>query len=380
MEEKYYVEVPQSMVQDGEVTLKVVEGGLLIKKPKNNQKSVVSWKSILPPSLIVFIAFFLIFKGYSQIPLVGQKSTASLIILFGVITGMLNFTYNFTKEKRHGSGSYTQKMYWRNYPTVLLTYLILTIVSLLFISRIIGQLFVGVSFDIYTSTVIGTLVVSIVNYLLVYVARTLTPENLIKSLIAIILGGVTIAMITNKENQWWVYNLSFLGTPEASNSWQFNLTLMFSALLMVALIDYLFVLLYDILGRSKQLVILKSLLFITAVCLGGVGFFPYNESIFSQQMHNRSAGYLVYLFIILIVSIRWLLPSIGKGFLNLSYAIGGGLIIAVILFQGVGYLSLTAFEIIAFILAFTWLLLLLQKLVNIVMNRGMEYKETVVSK
>lgn len=380
MEEKYYVEVPQEVVQEGEVIFKVVEDGLLLKKPKATQTIHVSWKSILPASIVVFISFALTFKGYSQIPLVGNKSTASLVIVFGVITGMLNFTYFFTKEKRYGQGSYTQKMYWRNYPTVLLTYLILTIVSLLFISKIIGELFVGVSFDIYTSMVIGTLLVSIVNYILIHIAQTLTPDNLIKSLIAIILGGVTIAMITNKDNQWWIYNLSFLGTPDAANSWQFNLTLMFSALLMIALIDYLFVLLYEILGKSKRLMILKTLLVITAICLGGVGFFPYNESIFSQQMHNRSAGYLVYLFIILIISIRWLLPDIGKNFLNLSYSIGLALLVAVVLFQVVGYLSLTAFEIIAFVLAFAWLLLLLQKLVNIVMHRGNEYRVEVIIK
>ena len=53
---------------------------------------------------------------------------------------------------------------------------------------------------------------------------------------------------------------------------------------------------------------------------------------------------------------------------------------AVVLFQVVGYLSLTAFEIIAFVLAFAWLLLLLQKLVNIVMHRGNEYRVEVMIK
>jgi hypothetical protein len=274
--------------------------------------------------------------------------------------------------------SLAHKIYWRNFPTVLLSYTLLVFVSLLFFFRILGHLFVGATFDTWTSTVIGTLLVAIINYIMVYAAKTLTPVTLIKSLTYIIIGGVTVAMLTNQDQQWWLYNLSFLGTPEAINSWQFNITLMFSALIMIALIDYLFVMLYEGQGKSKNLIILKALLILMALLLGGVGLFPYDDSLFNQTMHNRVAEGLIYIFIVLIIGIRWLLPKVTKQFLKISYGVGAALIGSVFLFQGIHYLSLTAFELISFVLAFSWLLLLLQNLVNIVMNQGQEFTVALV--
>lgn len=69
---------------------------------------------------------------------------------------------------------------------------------------------------------------------------------------------------------------------------------------------------------------------------------------------------MVYMVIILVVSIRWILPRVTKEFLGVSYGIAVFLLIADSLFKRLHYLSLTAFELIAFILAFTWILLLLQ--------------------
>ena len=354
------------------------DGSLIFTPLEKAKQVIVPLYSVGIAALIVMVSFFAIFRNYTQIPMTGPRSIATIVIIAGVITGMINFTYYFTKGKQSEVG-YAKGIYWRNYPAVLLCYLIIITVTQILFFRVIGSFFKGASFDIYTATMMGTVLVSIVNYIMIYIANTLTPSMLIKSLIFIIIGGVSVAVITNKDQQWWIYNFSFLGTPYATNSWKFNLTLMFSAFLMIALVDYLFVFLYDILGKNRQLVILKYLLIATAICLGGVGFFPYDDSVFNQVMHNRSAQFIVYLFLILIVSIRWLLPSLSKEFLKISYWIGAGLVLMIFLFLGVGYLSLTVFQVIAFVLSFSWLLLLLQYLVDIVMNRGHEI-EVVVTK
>ncbi|WP_243674216.1 hypothetical protein [Lentilactobacillus kisonensis] len=46
----------------------------------------------------------------------------------------------------------------------------------------------------------------------------------------------------------------------------------------------------------------------------------------------------------------------------MSWLIAGALLAGEILFQFIGYLSLTAFEILAFMLAFTWLVMLFERL------------------
>lgn len=104
------------------------------------------------------------------------------------------------------------------------------------------------------------------------------------------------------------------------------------------------------------------MLTMTAISLGAVGFFPNNGQGRLHELHNLAANWLVYWIILLILGIRWLLPRVTREFLTVSYGIAGTLLVANFLFQTIGYLSLTAFEIIAFFLAFSWILLLVQNI------------------
>lgn len=382
--EDVYIKVPTEILErldlkeETKAQIHVNEHGVYINNRKKNTEKTVPLTSITIVGLLTLGICLFIFRDFSQIPLIGQRSIASMVILLGVISGMINFTYYFIKDNKRDNSSL--KLYWRNLPVVLLSYLVIIVVAQLLFFKVMGQLFMGATFDIYTSSCMAAVMTGIVNYVMIYSAKSITPTSLIRSLVFVILGGVFIAMVTNRDQQWWLYNFSFLGTPEATNSWQFNLTLILSSLLMVALIDYIFVYLYNIEGKTKRLIALKVLLLLTAICLGGVGFFPYNDSLFYQSMHNRVAGYLVYLFIILIISIRWLLPNVSKHFLRISYSIGAMLGIICVLFLGVHYLSLTAFELFAFVLAFSWLLLLLQHIIDIVNTANEVYTVEIIRK
>lgn len=176
----------------------------------------------------------------------------------------------------------------------------------------------------------------------------------------IMVSGVFVAMATNRSLQWWHFNLSFLGTQAAKDSWQFNLTLILSALVLVALVDYLFVALGEKYGKNWKLRAIRIMLTILGIDLGAVGFFPNDAS--SHLLHTRVAGYLVLIIIALIISVKWLLPEVTRDFLIMSYAICGMLVGLEIAFQGIHYLSLTAFELSAFLLAFAWLIRLITHL------------------
>ena len=379
----YSIPLPEKLVQElgiekqEKLTLKVEDRLLVVdlSKGKHVMQSIpLTW--FLLPSFIASLFFVLYFaiRGQAQIPLVGYLSIASMVDVLGVVTGLYSFIVFFVKGKKGKIETMSKDVHWRNFPTILLSFVMILVLALFLFFRVLGQVFFGASFDLFTATAIFFLFVAIVNYFMIYLSISITPAMLTNILILVIVGGVFSAMATNSEQEWWRYNFSFLGTPEATNSWKFNLTLIFSALLMIALTDYLFSILNGIYPRNKRLMVLRILLILTAICLGGVGLFPYNESVFYQEMHNRSAEYLVYLMIILIISLRWLLPNIDKEFLRISYLVGVVLILTSILFQSVHYLSLTAFELIAFMLAFSWILLLLKKLQTIAQEATRTYE------
>ncbi len=373
----FSITIPEKIVEEfhleneDEVTVSIKDQKIVIepkKKAPGNQTLSLRW--FLIPTMVISLLFlgYLFYTDKTQIALVGAYSIANFVLSFGVLSGVFSFLLFFIKGKRAQVTTKSKDIYWRNFPTILLSFIVILVFALLVFFKVIGLVFIGATFDRYTATLLFFVFVGLVNYFMIYSALSITPAKLTNLLIFVIIGGVLLAMITNKDYQWWQFNFSFLGTIEAKSSWQFNLTLMFSSLLMVALIDGLFVELQKAIPHSKQLTILRVLLTLTALDLGAVGLFPYTETGPFQGVHNQVAGYLVYLIVILIVGIKWLLPNVTKEFLSISYMIAATLVVVVVLFQWTSYLSLTAFELLSFMLAFSWIVLLLQNLQKMAQN------------
>ncbi|MDF9824034.1 putative membrane protein [Breznakia sp. PF5-3] len=366
-------------VMDSQQAMIRVEGKKIFIEflDSEEEKQSISLHWFLIPAMLVSVGFFFFFKDTQQISLVGENSISTISFFGGLVSGIASFLFFFIQGKKDKIKAASKNIYWRNLPTVLISFGIILAFFLILFFKVLELVFIGASFDIITATVIFFLIMCFVNYAMIYISIFITPSMLTNILTVVIIGGVFTAMMTNTDQEWWQYNFSFLGTPDANNSWQFNVTLIFSALLMIALIDYLFVTLQKAIPKSKRLAILRVLLTLTAINLGGVGLFPYNELWYFQRIHDYVARALVVLILILIVFLRWLLPNISKRFLRLSYLIGVGLAITVVLFLGLGYLSLTAFELIAFVLAFSWILLLLQNLQKLVLKIDRAFEVTI---
>ncbi|MFV0254726.1 MAG: DUF998 domain-containing protein [Erysipelotrichaceae bacterium] len=378
---KLIVELPEPIVEALEIeesdsaTFTQQDERIVLSLDKYQHSNDVPLKWIFVPSVMVCLLFLLVnlILSQSAVALTGEFSIALFTSVLGLISGMSVFIYFFIKDRKNDKRA-NKKIYWRNFPAVVLSFVIILFLALLLFFKVLDMVFYGASFDVFTSTALVFMFVSIIHYLMIRFARSITPKLLTDVLILVIIGGVFAAMVTNSDAMWWQYNFSFLGTSEASSSWAFNLTLIVSGLIMIALIDYLFVLIREKHGNNKRYFILNIILVLTAICLAGVGFFPYKEGVeFYMNMHNRVAGYLVYLLIILIAGLKWFLPSISKDFLKISYLIVVGMIAAIFLFLGIGYLSLTAFELVAFMLGFSWLLLLLSNLQKLAHDGSDDY-------
>lgn len=369
MSTEFKIDLPDELVTELELNeervifVKNENSRVVIERKKSNSDfQEVSLRWFLIPVLISSLIFFAIFywEKIKQIPMTGDFSIASAVTLLGLISGSISFITFFIKEKKNTNNKALSDIHWRNVPTIIFSYIVTLTLGIMSFFWLIGMMFEGASFDIYTATLIFIIFTGIINYIMIYAALSFTSNMIVRLLISVIIGGVFFAMLTNSQSRWWQHNFSFLGTNEAINSWQFNLTLMLSALLMAALIDYLFVNLKKNDYAGIRLLILRVLLTLVAVALGGVGFFPNNGTGQLHELHTQSANMLVLLIVVLIASIRWLLPKVTREFLVISYGIAATLIVANTLFQRVGYFSLTVFELIAFGLAFAWILLLLQ--------------------
>ena len=366
LNERRTLELPDALkaqlgVKSGEqVEVRIGADELKISTPRPVEVKKRRWGMIILTFVMscVFLGYFMVRKIY-QVSLVGSESVATMVLLLTTLSGLMSFMVVFVRLKRQ-SGSAVEAVSWRNLPTVALAFALISFMLMAGLFWIAGRLFKGASFDLVTSTALFALMTSVEIQAINSLVPQLSSRLLTNIFIAVIVSGVILAMISNQNLYWWKHNLSFLGTNKAVDSWEFNLALFFSGLILLALVDYLFASLKRIFPKSRQLLVLRILLTLLAIDLGMVGAFPNNLEIHS--LHTRLAGYLIFLILGLIFGIRWLLPDISTDFQHISWMIAAALLAGEILFQVVGYLSLTAFEIMAFLLAFSWLVMLFERL------------------
>ena len=376
---KIKISVPDELVKkydlhnDDDFKITARNGEIRLKKKNhdsNKRQFNVIW--ILIASILTSIAFWIFINAVHlhQVPLVGTNSIASGLIVFGGLSGMILFSAYFISNRKKITVAYSAKTFWRTFPVIVISFVLILSLALMGIAWGLSRLFTGITFGHVVAMMLFFVFVTTINYIMVRIGLAVNYGILTTIMILVITSGTVVSMASNGRN-WWQHNLSFLGTKHANNSWQFNLTLVFSSLLMVALVDYIFVSLRAVVKNTWRTITLRIILTVTALDVGAVGLFPNNANF--HILHDKVAGYLVYLIIILIVGIRWLLPEVGKRFLALSYGMCVGLVIIDLMFKPLHIISLTAFELIAFILAFGWILILFDTMIGIVEDEDDKY-------
>ena len=376
---KIKISVPDELVEkydlhnDDDFKITARNGEIRLKKKNhdsNKRQFNVIW--ILIASILTSIAFWIFINAVHlhQVPLVGTNSIASGLIVLGGLSGMILFSAYFISNRKKITVAYSAKTFWRTFPVIVISFVLILSLVLMGIAWGLSRLFTGITFGHVVAMMLFFVFVTTINYIMVRIGLAVNYGILTTIMILVITSGTVVSMASNGRN-WWQHNLSFLGTKHANNSWQFNLTLVFSSLLMVALVDYIFVSLRAVVKNTWRTITLRIILTVTALDVGAVGLFPNNANF--HVLHDKVAGYLVYLIIILIIGIRWLLPEVGKRFLALSYGMCVGLVVSDLMFKPLHIITLTAFELIAFILEFGWILILFDTMIGIVEDEDDKY-------
>lgn len=341
--------------------------------------SATSW--FLFPTFIATALAIIAYRWLNlpdSIPMSGNNSLATGIIVIGNAIGMLTFIISYLNRRQELFRQMARRVYWRTFGTVVISVFLIVTLALSAIFWFINQIFYGVSFGLYTSILFFAIFSGILNFVLIFVVDVFEVSMLLNMLIMVAIGGFVSSMASNGNQYWWQRNFSELGTQHSQASLQFNLTLIISAALMIGLLDYIFVSIRSKSGWRIRHVILQCLLTLAAICIALVGLIPNNGLGFAHVAHDIAAQLIVLFMGLAILGIRWFLPLIDKSVYQVSYIIVGLLALSYVLWHFVHYLTLTAFEILSFSLSFAWLMLLINSLLNVLWNEKKVYKVTVI--
>lgn len=187
----------------------------------------------------------------------------------------------------------------------------------------------------------------------------LSSTHMDLSLLALVLAvflveGVIASMLTSADPQWWQMNLSALGMTDDLSAFAFNLTLIIAGALVTILARFATTGIPTPHRNGARNV--RICLIVVGVFLACVGIFHVDDHFW---IHNSVATGMVLAFAVAAIRLPVWIPGLSRAFVAL-----GWLFIAVIavlgVFFAVGYYTLTAVELVAGILIFSWIILLLR--------------------
>lgn len=205
---------------------------------------------------------------------------------------------------------------------------------------------------------------AVTSYLVYLSGSLMTTSRLVFTLVAFLALGVITSMLTTGDPYWWQKNISALGTGDDFSGATFNLTLLIAGILLASLADYLTSDLahsalmpgVDEAGMQKRTRQITWALILLGAFLAGVGLFPVDDR---QLIHIAVSIGMVVAFGFLVIRLPWLIPGVPKAFILVGYVFLAVIVVATVLYF-IGYWALTAMELIAFALVFTWLIILIR--------------------
>ena len=227
---------------------------------------------------------------------------------------------------------------------------------------IFQQAFIGaVLYPVAAAVLVGT-TGAISAYIAYLSALSMTAYRLAALLAGFLVTGVLTSMLTAQDPQWWQENLSALGMSSDVSGVAFNFTLIIAGVVVTTLAGYATMTLATTAttpSARHRVRLLEGGIILMGVFLACVGLFPVDERF---GLHTLVASGMVVVFASLIVRIRALVPSISATFAALGWVFLAAIVVAAVLWFPVGYYNLTAVELIAASLIFSWLIVLIRNL------------------
>ncbi|MGG7462811.1 hypothetical protein [Plantibacter sp. YIM 135347] len=247
-----------------------------------------------------------------------------------------------------------------------ITLLQVTILSMVMLAVFFSlqQAFRDLVVDTFTGVMITAVVAAVAAYAMYLSAVHLNAQRLSGLLAVFVLAGVMVSMVTSQDPEWWKLHFSELGAGVGLSRYSFNLTLIVAGFVMSTLGLYIAA---DLRrwertaepSPTRNVRVVQVAFVVIGLALAGIGVVPVNVSLL---IHNTFATGMALAFVALLIGLRWILDGLPRAVFVFSDALLVGVAVAVVLWWPIGYYNLTALELIAASLIFTWLIVFIRNI------------------
>lgn len=296
-------------------------------------------------------------------PLFGESSVGEYVSLIAAATTAITFVLWFSWAARDASHQWRRQM-----PLFLriLEYIGLTLthagVAMLALSGtfwILSQAFRELTLDGFAGALIVAVGCAVASYLAVGSALSTSTRHLSQLLALFVASGALSSMLTASDPLWWQSHFSSLGAATDVSGVTFNFTLLLGGVVIITLTGYLT---HDLavwarLAResSVKVTVMRVAFMVEGVLLAALAFLSVDRFFYT---HNLVAYGMVAVFLAMTIGVPVMFPTLSRPFSVLCVVTLTGLVIGLVAYLGVGYLNLTAFELLTVAGIFTWLILL----------------------
>ncbi|MGG7509901.1 hypothetical protein [Plantibacter sp. YIM 135249] len=317
-------------------------------------------------ALAAVIALVVFFGRW--VPLWGTFSVGTLATIIGAVCGAASGVVGYLASGRTAAGAWRRQLplVQRIADTVAITLLQVTILSMVMLAVFFSlqQAFRDLVVDTFTGVMITAVVAAVAAYAMYLSAVHLNAQRLSGLLAVFVLAGVMVSMVTSQDPEWWKLHFSELGAGVGLSRYSFNLTLIVAGFVMSTLGLYIVA---DLRrwertaepSPTRNVRVVQVAFVVIGLALAGIGVVPVNVSLL---IHNTFATGMALAFVALLIGLRWILDGLPRAVFVFSDALLVGVGVAVVLWWPIGYYNLTALELIAASLIFTWLIVFIRNI------------------
>lgn len=293
----------------------------------------------------------LVFR-FQSAGIAGEGSIGQYAAISGAVVAFVAFVAG--RYRLHERGAAVRIIDVADIAALALAHAVIALLSWTLLADILERAFLDAEVFALPVLILAGGTAAITAYI-VFLSATHIDLQLLAVILAVFLvEGVVASMLTASDPHWWRENLSALGMTDDISAMAFNLTLIVAGFLVTTLARYATVSIPSTHPRGVAHV--RLCLIIVGLFLGMVGVFPVDRFF---AIHTGVASGMVVAFGVLVILLRVWIPGIPHTFAALGWLFLAVILVLSVLFA-VGYYTLTAVELVAGILVFTWIILFMR--------------------